>query len=114
MPQTDTRGTANVNTKTMKSVEQNILKFFQERPGQVFDSGDIQRMIWKNKNGTIAKPKSVSRRLQELAEDKKLLNMGDSHSARYTLAGEPPRRPQVVFIERDGQRIAVLKEIIWK
>lgn len=90
----------------MKSVEQNILDFFRSNPTQVYDSGDLQRMSWFNKNGTLAKPKSVSRRLQELAEASSIVNVGDSKSAKYSLnvqKVQPKMRQKVEFINGEAR-----------
>lgn len=51
------------------SVSEQLKKFLQNNPNSQFSSGDLQRMIWTNKDGTIALPRTVVRRLQELAED---------------------------------------------
>lgn len=84
------------------------MDFFYQHPGSVYHSGVLQRMEWRGKNGKVQTPRTLVRRLQELAEDGLLLNVGTSKSAQYKLAGEPPRAPQVVFKEVDGQRIAVV------
>ncbi len=80
------------------SVEHSLLKFFEAHPGSTYDSGILQRMSWYNKNGTLAKPKSVSRRLQELCEDGKIVNIGTMKSAVYKLKGIPPKKQEVEFV----------------
>lgn len=87
-----------------KSVEQNILEFFRTHSEQVWNSGDLQRMTWFNKNGTIATPRSVVRRLQELAEAGKIVNLGDLKSARYQLNTGviQPKLRQVIEYTKEG------------
>ena len=50
-----------------KSAEQNIISFLKENPS-VFAAAELQRMSFKNRNGSTASPKAISRRLQENAE----------------------------------------------
>jgi len=50
-----------------KSAENRIVDFLKENP-TFFPAAQLQRMSFANKNGTLASPKAISRRLQELAE----------------------------------------------
>lgn len=54
-----------------KSVQQQLLDFLRSSPG-LHPSGDLQRRLWTNKDGTTAVPRTIVRRLQELAEDGKI------------------------------------------
>ncbi len=71
-----------------KSVEQQLLDFFRTHSTERYPSGELQRMVWSNKNGTIATPRSVVRRLQELCEEQKIHNVGTMQAAIYTLNAE--------------------------
>jgi len=48
----------------MKSAEQSIIEFLKNNPSK-YASAHLQRMLWKNKNGTNATPRSIVRRLEE-------------------------------------------------
>lgn len=47
-----------------KSVETQLLGFLSTNPS-VWASGTLQRMEWFNRNGTLATPRSIVRRLEE-------------------------------------------------
>ena len=53
----------------MKSVSTQLEDFLRSHKGEVFASGDLQRMSWSNRNGSLATPRSIVRRLEELAEE---------------------------------------------
>lgn len=76
-----------------KSVEAQLYDFFRSNPNDIFASGDLQRREWKNGNGSLATPRSIVRRLQELAEEGKIHQVGDMKHAKYSLNKEkaPPR-----------------------
>lgn len=48
----------------MKTAEQSIIDFLRSSPSK-YSSASLQRMNWKNKNGTLASPRSIVRRLEE-------------------------------------------------
>ena len=63
-----------------KSVEQQLLDFLAANPSK-WASGDLQRREWRNKNNSLATPRSIVRRLEEntywetdTAQHKKNLN----------------------------------------
>lgn len=87
-----------------KSVEAQLLDFFRENSKQVFASGDLQRRQWFNKNGTLAMPRSIVRRLQELAEEGKIQQVGDMAHAKYSLNAEvvKPKMKQVISYTPQG------------
>jgi translation elongation factor EF-Tu-like GTPase len=90
--------------KTTKSVEDSLLDFFREHSTEKYASGELQRMSWLNKNGTVATPRSVVRRLQELAEAGKITNVGTMQHAVYSLNAEvvKPKMKQVVSYTPEG------------
>src|SRR3990167_2809666 len=53
-----------ISAQDMKSAEQQLLDFLKSNPSK-FASGDLQRREWKNKNQTLATPRSIVRRLEE-------------------------------------------------
>ena len=53
------------------SVSQQLLEFLQKNAGE-YASGELQRQTWYNKDGTEAVPRTIVRRLQELAQDGKI------------------------------------------
>lgn len=53
----------------MATARDRLHSFFRAHAGEVFASGDIQRMEWRNKNATLATPRSIVRRLEELTEE---------------------------------------------
>lgn len=81
-----------------KSAEDKLLMFFRENSNKEFASGEIQRMSFSNKNGTLATPRSLVRRMQELCEEGKILNVGTDKGAVYKLntGVVQPRMKQVV------------------
>ena len=95
------------------SAETNILRFIQQNRGQVFAGPELCRMIFKNKNGTTAAPKSVSRRLQELAEAKEIQVEEKNGIAHYTAdESKIPMKQVLDHIEmRDGMPVAVMKMV---
>lgn len=91
----------------MKSVSQQLADYLKSvAPAQVA-SGELQRMIWRNKNGSTAVPRSVVRRLEELVEDRTLtVEIKDRH-AWYSW-GDPPKIPKTTYYVRHpltGERI---------
>lgn len=89
-----------------KSVSTQLKEYLQKNPG-IYNSGELQRMIWFNRDGTTATGKSVSRRLQELAETDEINVDHSKGSAEYSAQPiiVPPKLQRWVTI--DGERIAV-------
>ena len=52
--------------KKSKSAEQNLIDFLKENYDW-YSSGSLQRMPFKNRNGSLATPRTLVRRLQENA-----------------------------------------------
>ncbi len=48
----------------MKTAEQQVIDFLRTNPSW-FASAELQRLFFKNKNGTNAAPRSIVRRLEE-------------------------------------------------
>ena len=81
----------------MRSAEQNILEFLKNNPS-VFAAAELQRMSFRNRNGTLASPKAISRRLQELAEQG-ILDVTYDHKnhAHYSIKEEHRKKEQHVY-----------------
>ena len=95
----------------MKSAEQNIVAFLQQNPS-VFAAAELQRQPFKNRNGTLASPKAISRRLQELAEQHILEVSYINNHAHYQITDQHKKKTQTVqFIEKDGRRYAKLSYV---
>ena len=91
-----------------KSVETQLLDFLKANPS-VWASAALQRMEWRNRNGTLATPRSIVRRLEENAEEGGMLTVSyDNHgNAQYSIKEAfRPKQQKVEFIERDGIRYA--------
>lgn len=81
----------------MKSAEQNIIDFLKSNPSR-YAAAQLQRMEFKNKNGTLASPKAISRRLQENAEgEHSVLEVSyDGKNAYYRIKQEHRKKEQIV------------------
>ena len=81
-----------------KSAEQNILDHLKSNY-QWFSAAQLQRMEFHNKNGTLASPKAISRRLQELAEGSSApleVDYSDKGHAKYRIRQTHRKLRQVV------------------
>lgn len=67
-------------------------------------SGELQRREWRNANGTIATPRSIVRRLQELAEEGTLIVETRKNHAYYSYGA--PKRVKWEFDLVNGVRVA--------
>ena len=79
-----------------KSAEQNIVAFLQENPS-VFSAAQLQRTEFRNKNKTLASPKAISRRLQELAEQGILEVSYINNHAHYRIAEQHKKRERTII-----------------
>ena len=72
-----------------KSVETQLIDFLKENPS-VYSSGQLQRMEWRNRNGTLSTPRSIVRRLEENAEAGGMLEVSydDHNNAHYQIKQE--------------------------
>ena len=93
----------------MKSAEQNIIDFLKSNPS-VFPAAKLQRMEFRNKNGTLASPKAISRRLQELAEGEHAIlevSYPDGKNAHYQVKQNHRKVKYLYLPQPDGS----MKEI---
>jgi len=83
-----------------KSVETQLIDFLKENPS-VWASGDLQRHEWRNKNGSLATPRSIVRRLEENAAEGGVLQVSyDAHGgAQYQIREEHMKKPTLVIDE---------------
>jgi len=89
-----------------KSVSVQLKDFLSTNRG-IYNSGELQKMVWVNRDGTHATGKTVSRRLQELAESKEINVDHSKGSAEYS--ADPiivPPKP-MKFVVIDGERVLV-------
>lgn len=82
-----------------KSVSQQLIDFLAANPSK-WNSGSLQRMEWFNKNGTLATPRSIVRRLEENAEGGGVLEVSyDEHgSAQYQIKQEHVYKKPIYYI----------------
>lgn len=95
----------------MNPVPQQLSDYIKSlAPAQVA-SGTLQRLPWKNRNGSLAVPRSVVRRLEELAEDGTLsVEIKDRH-AWYSWANKKSKVSTFEPVWNDG-RIVARREVI--
>jgi hypothetical protein len=91
-----------------KSVSTQLLEYLQTNHG-VHASGNLQRLEWRNRDGTLAVPRTVVRRLQELAADGKIhIQYTGNHAHYSTDAFVPPQhKPHTIYVEINGQLVNV-------
>lgn len=83
----------------MKSAESALIDFLRSNPSK-YASAELQRMIWKNKNGTTATARSIVRRLEENAEDGGILKVSyDEHGNAWYQIKEGYKKPPVLMID---------------
>ena len=81
-----------------KSVEQQLIDFLRENYIW-FSSGDLQRKVWLNRDGSTATPRSIVRRLEENAEGDNAVfdvSYGNKGAASYRIKQEHRKVKQVV------------------
>lgn len=89
------------------SAKENILLWLQNNPGW-HHNGDLQRLEFKNKNGTNATGDTIKRRLQNLAEEGKIF-VEHRPDAFYGAEYKPKLKQVVHFEEKEGVRVAVVE-----
>lgn len=91
----------------MKSAEQNIISFLKENPS-VWSAAALQRMEFRNRKGTLASPKAISRRLQENAEAGGCLTVSydDHNNAMYSIKSEFKKKP-ILVVDEDAPPIRI-------
>jgi len=95
-----------------KSVEQQLIDFLAANPSK-WASGDLQRREWRNKNGTLATPRSIVRRLEENAEAGGVLEVSyDNHGAAFYQIKQEHKKKIYSYepIIKDG--IRMMREVI--
>lgn len=96
----------------MKSAEQNIIAFLKENPS-VWSASALERMSFRNKNGTLANPKAISRRLQENAIEGGVLQVSyDAHGgAQYQIKDEHKKKERKIVQMFDATGRPFVREI---
>ena len=76
-----------------KSVETQLIDFLKENPSR-WASAELQRKEWRNRNGTLATPRSIVRRLEENAEAGGMLEVSydDHNNAHYQIKQEHKKK----------------------
>lgn len=88
-----------------KSAESNLIDFLKSNPSK-FASASLQRMEFRNKNGSLASPKAISRRLQENAEGEHAVlevTYDDHNNSYYQVKQEHVKKKQVVTYLPNGK-----------
>lgn len=82
-----------------KSAEQEIIDFLKANPSK-WAAAELQRMAFHNKNGTLANPKAISRRLQENAEEGGMLEVSydENGNAMYNIKEGFEKKKFVAYI----------------
>lgn len=93
------------------TVPEQVTQYLKEQMTFV-SSGSIQRKEWKNENGTLATPRSVVRRLQELVEDGTLVVEQRGRHSWYRYAKGPQKKIEYVLEFRDGTPVRIPKVIL--
>lgn len=94
-----------------KSAQDNIFSFLQANPSK-FVSAQLERMMFKNKNGTTASPKSIRNRLQDLARDN-TINVEEIDGLAYYSIGEEHRKKVFEYIPiMEGGRQVGVREVV--
>lgn len=86
-----------------KSAEDNLVDFLKSNPGW-YSSGALQRMPFKNKNGSLATPRTLVRRLQENAEgEHAILEVKyEGRTTFYRIKTAHIKKKQIVTFLEDG------------
>ena len=109
----------NVEVKNSSAMNQltkadaNIISFLKENPS-VWSASALERMSFRNRNGTLANPKAISRRLQENAAEGGVLQVSyDTHGiAHYQIKQEHRKKEQhIEYILKNGVIFAKLSYV---
>ena len=94
----------------MKSLPEQLKEYLASVYPAHVSSGELQRMKWKNRDGTEPAPRTVVRRLEELAEDKTLsVDYREKNHAWYAFGSVP--KPKTAYFITDritGERVQVV------
>lgn len=92
------------------SAQDKILEYLLEKAGEWHPTGNLQRMEWKNEDGTLAIPRTVQRRLQNLEEKSLIAVQYEGKSCKYRYIPEKYRPRYIPSSKRPiGQR-----NVLWK
>ena len=78
------------------SAKNHILAFLQGNPGSVYHGGQLQRMEFKNRNGSNATGDTIKRRLNDLVVEKKIHVDYKGGQAYFSAEPIPAPKRQVV------------------
>lgn len=95
------------------TAEKQIEAYCKENADVWHPAGRLQRMEWKNEDGTTAIPKSISRRLQEL-ENKRVLavrHTGAKNTAEYRYVPGGDRSRYNTLQEREEKSLPMWKPL---
>lgn len=91
----------------MKTVPQQLADYLKSIAPAQISSGELQRLTWRNQNGSTAVPRSIVRRLEELVEDGTLqVEIKDRHA--YYSCGNPAPKPKPVYYVRHPRTGALI------
>lgn len=90
------------------TVPSQLIAYLKSSPEPIA-SAELQRIPFKNRNGSMASPKAISRRLQELAEDNTIFVELRGKNAYYSFnpASEPVKPVFYVRHPRTGERMTI-------
>lgn len=103
---------SHTKSRTM-SVSKQIEKYCAEHKDAWIPSGEIQRMEFKNKDGTLATPRSLVRRLQEL-ENQKILavqHLSKKQTSEYRWIPHDWRTRYNTLVEREEKGLGMWKQL---
>ena len=91
-----------------KSAKENLLIFLQSNEGW-HHNGDLQRKDIRNKNGSLAMPRTLVRRLQELVDEGlAFVSYNTKHEALFSAEFKPKMKQIISFKETPTGRVAVI------
>ena len=92
------------------SAKDNILFWLQNNPGNHHGAA-MQRMDFKNRNGSNASGDTIKRRCNDLVKEGKAF-VDYKHGEAYFSAEYRPKLKQIVtFEEKEGVRVAIIKQV---
>lgn len=92
--------TAHKNTTAKEAIKERLKGDYPS----VFAGAELQRMEFRNKDGTVASPAVISRRLRELEEEKLIaVRYENKRHAHYRYLQEQERENYIPTSERDKE-----------
>lgn len=97
-----------------KSVPIQLEEYLRSIAPAWISSGEFQRMPWKNKNGKLATPRTIVRRLEELENDKVIHVEYREHNHAWYSHSKPTPKPKMEFVTvmRDGRPWTVERPVM--